>query len=250
LRRSLFSSRDISEQASHDFAAAGFGQGVGETDVVGLSVRADLGADVARALQYAHEHDVLHRDVKPANILIDMQGDVWVTDFGLAKLTDAGSVTASGDFVGTLRYIPPESLRNETDARSDIYGLGLTLYELLALRPAFEDDDRSSLLRRIMDEEPTRLRSLVPNVSRDLETIVCKAINKDAHGRYQTAGELADDLQRYLDELPIQARRVSSIERLRRWSRRNPMLATLSATSIVLLIAVSLLSTYGYVHLR
>ena len=211
---------------------------------------AEIGVKVARALEYAHQHGVLHRDVKPANILIDEAEDVWVTDFGLARVADAGNVTASGDVVGTLRYMPPESFQGKCDCRSDVYGLGATLFELLAGRPAFEDEHRSTLLRRIMDEEPPRLQSLVASVPSDLETIVCKAMEKEPDARYQTAGDLADDLQRFLDDCPIQARRITAWYRLRRWSRRNPALATLSATSALLLIAVTLLSTFGYLQLR
>ncbi len=211
---------------------------------------AQIGVGVADALEHAHSQGVLHRDVKPANILVDEEDSVWVTDFGLAKLLNADEITAADDIVGTLRYVAPETFHGEVDARSDVYGLGLTLYELLALRPAFTDQERSPLIRRIMEEEPPPLRSLLPDLPRDLETIVTKAIAKEPQNRYQTAGELADDLQRYLDERTIQARHVTTLERVWRWSRRNRRLAIMSTVSLVLLIAVSLLSSIGYVQLR
>jgi len=211
---------------------------------------AQIGVRVARALEYAHAHGVLHRDVKPANILVDEEDNVWVTDFGLAKFIDANDATASGDVVGTLRYIAPESFQGEVDARSDIYGLGLTLYELLALRPAFEEQEQSPLLQRIMAQEPPRLRNLIANVPRDLETIVSKAMAKEPPLRYPSAGELADDLQRFLDDCPIRARHVTSIERLWRWSRRNPVLASLGVTCAVLLLVIATVSSFGYLQLR
>jgi tetratricopeptide (TPR) repeat protein len=211
---------------------------------------AQIGVGVANALEHAHAHGVLHRDVKPANILVDEEDSVWVTDFGLAKLLNADEITAADDIVGTLRYVAPEAFHGTVDARSDVYGLGLTLYELLALQPAFTDQERSTLMRRIMEEEPPPLGSLLSDVPRDLETIVTKAMAKEPKHRYQTAGELADDLQRYLDERPIRARHVTILERAWRWSRRNRRLAAMSAVSLVLLIAVSLLSTVGYVQLR
>ncbi len=211
---------------------------------------AQIGVRVAQALEYSHAQGVLHRDVKPANILVDGEDNVWVTDFGLAKLIDANDATASGNVVGTLRYIAPESFQGEVDARSDIYGLGLTLYELLALRPAFEEQEQSPLLQRIMAQEPARLRNLVANVPRDLETIVSKAMAKEPPLRYPSAGELADDLQRYLDDRPIHARHVTSVERLWRWSRRNPVLASLGVTCAVLLLAIATVSSLGYLQLR
>lgn len=211
---------------------------------------AQIGVGVADALEHAHSHGVLHRDVKPANILVDKDDHVWVTDFGLAKLLNADEITAADDIVGTLRYVAPETFQGEVDARSDVYGLGLTLYELLALRPAFTDRERAPLIRRIIQEEPPPLQSLLPDLPRDLATIVTKAIAKEPQNRYQTAGELGDDLQSYLDERPIRARHVTTLERVWRWSRRNRRLAVMSAISLLLLVVVSLLSSIGYVQLR
>ena len=155
----------------------------------------------------------MHRDIKPSNILLDAHGAAWVTDFGLAKAADDEDLTHTGDLVGTIRYMAPERFRGQCDARSDVYGLGLTLYELLALRPAF------AASRPPAPAPPGRPRRAAaasqprPGVPRDLETIVHKAIEKDPADRYATAAELADDLRRFLDDRPIVARRVGSAER-------------------------------------
>ena len=144
---------------------------------------ARIGLQVAEALEYANRQGILHRDVKPSNLLLDPKGNVWVADFGLAKASDTEDITHSGDIIGTVRYMAPERFAGKCDARSDVYALGLTLYELLALRPAFEASDRHELMRRVMSEEPARLRGLVPNIPRDLETIVAKAIDRDPVAR-------------------------------------------------------------------
>jgi len=189
---------------------------------------ARVGIQVAEALAYAHAQGTLHRDIKPSNLLLDTQGIVWVADFGLAKAADSEDLTNSGDVVGTLRYMAPERFRGKGDGRSDIYSLGLTLYELLALRPAFGESDRGKLLHQVMHEEPPRPRKINPVVPRDLETIVLKASARDPAHRYQNAAELAEDLKCFTDDKPIRARRVSEAERLWRWCRRNPALATLA----------------------
>jgi serine/threonine protein kinase len=159
---------------------------------------ARVGVQVADALAYAHSQGVLHRDIKPSNLLLDTQGTVWVTDFGLAKATDSDDLTHTGDIVGTLRYLAPERLRGESDQRSDIYSLGVTLYELLTLRPPFEEQDRTALMRQVMHAEPARLRAIDAEIPLDLETIVLKAIAKDAGDRYSSPVELAEDLRRFL----------------------------------------------------
>ncbi len=198
---------------------------------------AGVGIQVAEALAFAHAQGIIHRDVKPSNLLLDPQGRVWVTDFGLAKDT-AGpdDLTHSGFLVGTLRYIPPERFQGQSDARGDLYGLGLTLYELLTLRPAFTETDRSKLLRQVMHDEPPRPRKVNPAVPRDLETVVLKAIARDPAHRYQTAVELAADLRRFVEDRPVRARRATVAERLWRWGRRNPTTAALLAA--LLLVAV------------
>ena len=144
----------------------------------------------------------MHRDIKPANLLLDVRGNVWVTDFGVAKLNDQHTLTNTGDVVGTVRYLAPEMFDGKADARSEVYALGLTLYELLAFRPAFVETDRSRLMRQILTGAPGRLEKFNSEIPRDLATIVHKAIDRDPRCRYQTAREFADDLQRFLADGP------------------------------------------------
>ena len=198
---------------------------------------ARIGLQVAEALEYANRQGILHRDVKPSNLLLDPKGNVWVADFGLAKAADAEDLTHTGDIVGTVRYMAPERFAGKCDARSRRLRLGLTLYELLALRPAFEASDRHELMRRVMSEEPERLRGLVPHLPRDLETIVAKAIAREPAERYPTAAALAEDLQRFLEDRPIKARRVTAAEQAWRWARRNPAVASLAAGLLLALVA-------------
>jgi WD40 repeat protein/serine/threonine protein kinase len=198
---------------------------------------AQIGVQVAGALEHAHGQGILHRDIKPSNLLLDTRGTVWVTDFGLAKADDQPNLTHTGDILGTLRYMPPEAFEGTTDARGALYSLGLTLYELLAFRPAFGEQDRARLIRQVTNAELPRLGKLNPHVPRDLETIVHKAIDRDPAHRYQTAGELAADLQRFLDDEPIRARRTSPPERLWRWARHNKAVAAaLSAVALLLVV--------------
>jgi tetratricopeptide (TPR) repeat protein len=191
----------------------------------------------AEALAHAHAQGVLHRDVKPANLLLDAQGAVWVTDFGLAKLEGSDDLTGEGEVPGTLRYMAPERFAGRADARSDIYGLGLTLYELLALRPAFSAGDRAALVEQILHAEPPRPRALDPHVPRDLEAVVLKAMAKEPAERYATAQELADDLRRFLDDLPIHARRSTWVLRLRKLMRRHRAVVVTAAAGCVVAVA-------------
>src|SRR5205085_9633868 len=140
---------------------------------------ARVGVQAAEALQYAHEQGILHRDIKPANLLIDEHQVVWITDFGLAKLAGGDDLTKSGDVIGTLRYLAPESLRRQTDHRSDVYSLGLTLYELLTLQPPFGDLTPSELLRCVTEEQPTRPRQLDLTIPLHLATTVLKATARE-----------------------------------------------------------------------
>jgi serine/threonine-protein kinase len=190
---------------------------------------ARIGLQVARALEYAHTQGILHRDVKPSNLLLDVQGTAWVADFGLAKAVEGGNLTHTGDIVGTIRYMAPERFRGKCDARADVYGLGLTMYEMLALRPAFEPTDRQELMRQVMELEPPRLRTLNPAVPRDLDTVVHKAIEKDPPGRYPTAAALGEDLALYLDGKPVRARATGTLERYWKWAKRRPAVAVLLA---------------------
>jgi serine/threonine protein kinase len=199
---------------------------------------ARIGEQVAQGLEYSHTQGVLHRDIKPSNLLLDLHGTVWVADFGLAKLTDQVDLTHPGDVVGTWRYMAPERFRGVSDAQSDVYGLGLTLFELLTLRPAFDGSTREELFRQVRTEVPPRPRSIKPDVPRDLETIVLKAIERDPAARYQSAGDLAEDLRRFQQDRPILVRRCGPAERTWRWARRNPALAGLSALAAMLLVAV------------
>ena len=204
---------------------------------------AGLGAQVAEALDHAAQQGVLHRDVKPSNLLLDVHGTLWVTDFGLAKLDDHDDLTRTGDILGTLRYMAPERFRGQADVRSDIYGLGLTLYELLALRPAYEETDRARLIDRLTRADPEHLLKLDSAIPRDLATVVHKAIARDPSDRYQTAGDLASDLTRFLEDRPIRARRLGPLGVSWRWARRNKAVASLLGLVAALLIGITAVST-------
>ncbi len=203
---------------------------------------ARIGVQVAEALEYAHQQGVLHRDIKPSNLLLDADGEVWVTDFGLAKAQGSDELTRTGDIVGTLRYMAPERFDGWSDPRSDVYALGATLYELLALRPAFDEPDRVKLIDRVLHASAMPLRQVNRQVPRDLETVVLKALAKEPGERYATAGQLAEDLQRFVVGKPILARRSSAIERLWRWSRRNPFLAGAIGTVAAALVFTTVIA--------
>jgi WD40 repeat protein/serine/threonine protein kinase len=205
---------------------------------------ARVGVQVAEALEYAGSQGILHRDIKPSNLLLDTQGTVWVTDFGLAKASDSENLTNTGDIVGTLRYMAPERFGGAGDVRSDLYALGLTLYELLTLRLAFPETDRNKLLQQVMHDDPPPPRKLNVHVPRDLETVVLKATARVPEQRYQTPAELAEDLRRFIEYRPVRARRISTVEKLWRWCRRNPTVAGLTATAALLLVAGAIISSY------
>jgi WD40 repeat protein/serine/threonine protein kinase len=199
---------------------------------------ARLGQQAAEALAHAHGQGILHRDVKPANLLLDVQGTLWVTDFGLAK-EEGDNLTRTGNIVGTLRYMAPERLSGQTDARSDIYSLGATLYELLTLRPAFDEADQGRLVRQVLHEDPPRPGRLDPRVPRDLETVILKAMAREPGRRYSSAAEVAEDLGRFLADRPIRARRTSALEHAWRWCRHNPILAlALAAFWVSVLVGI------------
>jgi len=200
---------------------------------------AQLGIQAAEALDHAHEQGIVHRDVKPANLLVDAAGRLWVTDFGLAQVMSDTRMTMTGDLVGTLRYMSPEQAlakRALIDHRSDVYSLGATLYELLTLRPVFDGQDREELLRQIVFAELAAPRRLNRGVPEEPETIVLKATEKGLADRYTSAMEVADDLRRFLDNRPIHARRPSLIQRVLKWARRHHT-AVLSA-AVVLMVAL------------
>jgi serine/threonine protein kinase/Flp pilus assembly protein TadD len=202
---------------------------------------ARLGIQAAEALDHAHEQGILHRDIKPANLLLDVRGNLWITDFGLARFQkDTRLSMMTGDLVGTLRYMSPEQAlakRVVVDHRTDIYSLGVTLYELLTLEPPFRGSDREELLRQVAFEEPRPPRRLNKPIPAELETIVLKAIEKNPAERYATAQELADDLRRFLEDKPIRAKRPTLVQRAAKWRRRHP--AVVWSTLVITLILVA-----------
>lgn len=219
-----------------------------QSNISGYSTRYDyartvarIGEQIASALAHAHVQGVLHRDVKPSNILLDQEGRAWLSDFGLAQFDTDDQLTGTGDIVGTLRYMAPERFKRQSDARSDIYSLGMTIYELLTLRPGFQETDRAKLIHQILNEESAAPRQIDPVVPRDLETIILKAITKEPEHRYQKADDLADDLNRFLIDRPVTARRLRWWERSWRWTQRNRLLSiTALAAFSALIIGLSL----------
>ena len=199
-----------------------------------------LAVQAADALEHAHDQGILHRDIKPANLLIDRTGKLWVTDFGLARIVGSSGLTVTGDLAGTLRYMSPEQIRGKravVDRRSDIYSLGVTLYELLTLEPVIVAQERWEILVRIDRETPVPLRRLNPSVPLDLATVVNKAIAKDVSARYATAQEFGDDLNSFLQGKPVKARRTNAWELGTRWARRNPVVAGLVAALLAVFLA-------------
>ncbi len=210
---------------------------------------ARIGVQVAEGLAYAHRQGVLHRDIKPSNLLLDMAGTVWITDFGLAKAEGAGELTQTGDIVGTIRYMAPERFEGSSLPQGDVYALGLTLYELMTLRPAFDDTNKAKLIERMLHEPPVPPRKVDPRIPRDLETVVLKCLAKDPRERYATADALAEDLGRFLADRPIRARRISTTEQVWRWCRRNPAVASLSGFVFLLTTGLALVFGIGSARL-
>ncbi|HEV3257697.1 MAG TPA: serine/threonine-protein kinase [Gemmataceae bacterium] len=203
---------------------------------------AKLGIQAAGALEHAHELGVIHRDIKPSNLLVDERGNLWVTDFGLARMGTDSGLTMTGDLVGTLRYMSPEqALARPTmvDHRTDIYSLGATLYEVLTLEPAFAGQDRQELLEQIATQEPRLPRQFNRAIPPELETIVLAAMAKYPGERYANAREMADDLRRFLEDKPIKARRPTPVQRLRKWTRRHKTLTALFAMSAIAALALA-----------
>ena len=205
-----------------------------------------IGIQTADALHYAHQTGVVHRDIKPSNLMLDQDGKLWVTDFGLAQIQGAGAITMTGEVIGTLRYMSPEQPLGQrvlVDQRTDVYSLGVTLYELLTFKKAFGGDNPKEIIRQVCFDEPVSIRRLNPRVPEDLETIVLKAMSKNPADRYQTARELAEDLERFRTDQPINARRPTLLQQGRRWVRRNTGLATVGAATILILLFTSLTAT-------
>ncbi|TVQ02444.1 MAG: hypothetical protein EA381_03240 [Planctomycetaceae bacterium] len=194
-------------------------------------------AQIADALDYAHQAGIVHRDVKPGNLLLDTHGRVWVADFGLAQITAGAGVTQTGDLLGTLRYMSPEQAagrRTEIDHRTDIYSLGATMYEWLCLTPIFSGNDRQHLLHQILHADPLPPRQIDRRIPFELETILLKAVAKIPGERYATAAEFAADLRRFIDERPILARRANLIDHARKWVRRHPGAVAVSVLAMLM----------------
>ena len=205
---------------------------------------AELGIQAAAGLAYAHQRGVIHRDIKPSNLLLDEQGTVWITDFGLARRLDDVTLTQPGQLLGTPRYMSPEqaeAAQKPLDHRTDLYSLGATLYELLVRRPAFDGQTPQEVVTQIITRDPILPRKLDPKVPRDLETIIVKAMAKRPEDRYPTAADLGEDLRRFLANEPIRARRISFVGRTWRWCKRNPTLAGMTL-AIILITLISFLA--------
>jgi serine/threonine protein kinase len=208
---------------------------------------AHLGVQAAEALEHAHAKGIIHRDIKPANLLIDASGNLWITDFGLARMLSEAGLTMTGDLLGTLRYMSPEQAlakRVSVDRRTDIYSLGVTLYELLTLRPAYDGRDRQEIMQQIAFEEPRPPRRLNKAIPAELDTIIRKTMGKNPAERYATAQELADDLRRFLDDKPIRAKRPTLLDWTRKWARRHQGVVTTGIVGLIVAVTILLVSTF------
>ena len=211
-----------------------------------MSIRqaAELIAKLARTVHYAHEHGILHRDIKPGNILLDAKGEPLLTDFGLARLVEAEStVTRTKEVMGTPSYMAPEQAVGNNAAVSsatDVYGLGAVLYQLLTGHPPFAGGTTYETIKLVLDTEPRQPRLLNPKIDRDLSTICLKCLEKDPKRRYSSALALAEDLEHWLKHEPILARHTGFFTRGKKWVRRNPAIAALTAS----LIAVAAITSW------
>src|SRR5437667_9218968 len=199
---------------------------------------------IAEAIHFAHEHNVLHRDLKPSNVLIDLKDEPHVADFGLAKRLDVDAeLTMSGQMLGSPNYVSPEQAsgkRGKVGRYSDVYSLGAILFHLLTGRPPFVAESVNETIQLVLEREPITPRVLVAGLPRDLETICLKCLQKEPARRYATAKALADDLGRFLNDEPIQARRVSRTEKAWRWCRRKPALASALVLVVLLVLVVGI----------
>jgi serine/threonine protein kinase/Tfp pilus assembly protein PilF len=224
-------------ESSSTSPRAAFSTQLAQRDAATFRQIAEWGIQAAEGLEHAHSIGIVHRDIKPANIMIDGHSSLWVTDFGLARTAADAGLTMTGDVLGTLRYMSPEQALAKhglVDHRTDVYSLGVTLYELVTGTPAIGGRDREEILNAITLEEPRSPRSLDSAIPPDLETIVLKAMAKNAGERYSMAGELAEDLRRFLEIRPIVARQPSRVQKARKWAQRHR--AWVTAASLVLLV--------------
>src|SRR5262249_40357530 len=212
-----------------------------------ISIRqaVELIAKVARTVHYAHEHGILHRDIKPGNILLDAKGEPNLTDFGLARLVESEStVTRTVEVLGTPSYMAPEQAagnNTKPTTATDVYGLGAVLYQLLTGHPPFAGGTTYETIKLLLETEPRPPRLWNPKVDRDLSTICLKCLEKDPQRRYVSALALAEDLEHWLKHEPIRARRSGVIGRGKKWLQRNPTIAAVAALSLALLAAVSVI---------
>jgi outer membrane protein assembly factor BamB/predicted Ser/Thr protein kinase len=216
---------------------------------IAASQVAEWGLQAAEALAHAHARGVIHRDVKPSNLLVDRENRLWLTDFGLARRLDDVTLSLTGALLGTPRYMSPEQAmasKKRVDHRSDLFSLGATLYELLTGQPAFRGDTPHDVIQHILTSEPTPIRQLVRGVPRDLETIVMKCLSKDPGERYNAANDLAGDLRAQLDGRPIRARRANPIELARRWIKQHRRSVSLTAAAAAVTLVVTLLTLFGW----
>jgi serine/threonine protein kinase len=200
---------------------------------------AEMTAQAADALEHAHSLGIVHRDVKPGNLILDNAGHLWVTDFGLARFGSDADLTMTGDLLGTLRYMSPEQALAKhglVDHRTDVYSLGATLYELLTLRPAMDGADKQEILKKIAFEEPRAPRMADRTIPAELETITLKALAKEPAERYATAGAVAEDLRRWLSDQTIKAKPPTVRQRLVKWSRRHRGVAMTAAISLAVVM--------------
>jgi WD40 repeat protein len=244
---------EIGEHQGQHFFSMGFVEGTSLAAKVAdgplpPSEAASLTRQVAEAMHYAHDKGVIHRDLKPGNVLLDSHGRPKVTDFGLAKKLQSDSgLTQTGQVMGTPSYMPPEQAEGkEVGPLADVYALGAVLYCLLTGRPPFAASSALDTLLQVQEREPVPPRQLNAAVPRNLETIALKCLQKDPKRRYGSASELAEDLVRFLGGKPVLARPVGRAERLWRWCRREPVIASLAFVSVLMLVAVAIVSTVSY----
>ena len=211
---------------------------------------ADWALQAAEALAHAHQRGVIHRDIKPSNLILDLEGIVWLTDFGLAKRADEVTLTAAGVLMGTPRYMSPEqaaSARRPIEHRTDIYSLGATLYELATTKPVFDAQTPQGVITQILNSEPIAPRLILKQMPRDLETIILKCLAKEPEKRYQQAKDLADDLRSFLEGRAIRARRIGLVERGVRWVKKRRGSAVVAASAAAVAAVLMVAGYFGWV---